>query len=358
MENVYVFYFEGMETPEESGPRPAIQLTAYTREHASMMRGIEPIGAGPTGAIMYSMDSFDLFPPITPKEKVLEMYKDGELTSERAIQLLNRQGWFFYETNHDRTRKESTEDVTNTREIQLAGLVKYGQPIVFCNWDAWAGHWKPKCVGKPRSVYIESVSEMFQETVRSNIRVDSTAADVDYTENLGDFKYEGPILTEQPAESPSTQVLFKHKLDLKFPKDTLERIGDHIRQDESVLAVGADSEQVAFACAADDKTVMAFFTSDQTKAFSTKGMLSKTDGIENLDDGAFDVLFLCDFGDDARKIIHCADWNKPPAIFTFRDRIPQGALSDGVLEVFGRKFDAYDSPCARGLVELQSVTPG
>lgn len=260
MENVYVFHFANVETPESDAPRSGIQLSAYTREHASLMKGIQPIGAGPTGVIMYSMDAFDLFPPVVNKQLVLDEYREGRLTGERAIQLLNRQGWFFYETNHNRTRKESTEDVTNTREIQLAGMVKHGQPVVFCNWDAWAGHWKPKCVGKPTTLPIEAVSEMFQEAVRNNVSIHAQAVDLNFGKEF-DFS-ETPIMdNSQPVKEETANsvvensaVLWGRRFDgMKHTKSVLEilnaliPVGSHY----SVAVLGKDARIAAWACAAE-----------------------------------------------------------------------------------------------------------
>jgi hypothetical protein len=39
-----------------------------------------------------------------------------------------------------------------TRDLSFAGAEKLGYNPVYCNWDAWAGHWKPKCVGKPQMI--------------------------------------------------------------------------------------------------------------------------------------------------------------------------------------------------------------
>jgi hypothetical protein len=230
LENVYVFYFGNKETRDPDAPLGPIELTAYTRDHAAMMTGIHPIGAGPTGVIMYSMDSFDLFPPTYPKEQILDELLAGKHTKERAIQLLNRQGWFFYETDHRRTKKESTEDVTNTREIQLAGVLKHHEPVVFCNWDSWAGHWKPKCVGKPTNLPIEAVCNMFRHAVESNVSVHDRGIYVDTTDSLP--PYEGPIMEireDEPKQESvqQTEIVLGEKVDLSkegVSKESLERV--------------------------------------------------------------------------------------------------------------------------------------
>lgn len=266
-ENVYVFYFSDFETQAEGSPRGAIRLEAYSRTHAATMRGIQEIGAGPTGVIMYSIDAFDLFPPITPPEKILQMHKAGELGTERAIQLLNRQSWFFYETNPLRTEKQSTEDVTNTREIQLAGKVKFKQSVVFCNWDSWAGHWKPKCVGRPRPLPIEAVSQMFQDAVHDNHSLHDRAIEVDYSDGF-DFSNAPVMGAEEPVtvslEDPMQGgVLFGVRVPkLWHDKDVLEALNKEMRSDvfKKILVVGDHSAHVAWACAAGRPYITVYYS--------------------------------------------------------------------------------------------------
>lgn len=167
-ENVYVFHAE---KDENDTKHPGFKFTAYSRTHAAQMRGIQPIAAGPTGVIMYSTDAFDLLPVRNETtEQILDQVEAGTITKERAARLLSMQSWFWYEfTNLEQTQKASTEDVTNTREIQLAGIAKHSEPVVFCNWDAWAGHMKPKCVGKPEPIAMEQISAMYLEAMEKPI---------------------------------------------------------------------------------------------------------------------------------------------------------------------------------------------
>jgi hypothetical protein len=179
-ENVYVFYVDDFETLDPGQPNGGWKVVPYSRQHAATMRGIQPIAAGPTGVILYSTSAFRVLPESVAPEEVLEKYRKGELHLERAKQLLDRKSWFYYEyTDAARSRKASTEDVTSTREIQLAGCIKYGEPIVFCNWDSWAMHLKPKRVGKPNVLPIEAVSQAFQEVVRDNVSVDDNRVMLD-----------------------------------------------------------------------------------------------------------------------------------------------------------------------------------
>lgn len=321
MENVYVFYFSDLETADKDAPRSGIQLSPYAREHAAMMRGIQPIGAGPTGAIMYSMDAFDLFPPMVNKQLVLDEYKDGKITGERAIQLMNRQGWFFYETNQNRTKKESTEDVTNTREIQLAGMVKYGCPVVFCNWDAWAGHWKPKCVGKPRVMPIEAVSEMFQEAVRNNVSVDTRAVDLNFGSDF-DFS-DTPIMESDAPEPPKVEPEGHSEviLGLKFEgvsgdKDSILAIHQSLpdgQNHEKILVVGASAARVAWACAYKRPYATVYYCDKEGSMplipDRTHGQLMRLERVPELYPGAFDRI-VCASG--ATEVIE--SWLCSPSV--------------------------------------------
>ena len=195
-ENVYVFHVSSDESDDKDPSKHgAVRFEAYTREHAAIMRGIQPIAAGPTGCILYTTDAFDLMPLHgMTDEEILQKHASGEISTARAKQLLRMESWFFYEfTDQYQTQKSSTEDVTNTREIQFAGIEKFGEPVVFCNWDAWAGHYKPKCVGAPQVLRIEQVSNIFAEAVRSNV---STREESVYLDLPDDFD-DAPMFDEE-----------------------------------------------------------------------------------------------------------------------------------------------------------------
>jgi predicted O-methyltransferase YrrM len=197
LENVYVFHGEANES--DVGNQAYLRFQAYSREHAAQMRGLQSIVAGPTGVIVYTLDALDLMAVHSlTDEQILHKFQQGELTMDRAIRLINMKSWFFYEyTNHEQTQKASTEDVTNTREIQLAGLVKHKEPIVFCNWDAWAGHYKPKCVGMPEPIFVDHINENYLEAVERGLHSQDTLQDVNFTDD-----YDGPVLSEDDDEVP------------------------------------------------------------------------------------------------------------------------------------------------------------
>lgn len=124
-ECVYVFRWQNQES---GNANPDFQLEAYDRHTASKLAGIQECAALPTGLIMYDMRCFDITEPRS---------KDDN-------------SWFYYEwLDKYATRKASTEDVTMTRDLSIAGTRVLGYNPVLCNWNAWAGHWKPKCVGPP-----------------------------------------------------------------------------------------------------------------------------------------------------------------------------------------------------------------
>ncbi|NCA16964.1 MAG: class I SAM-dependent methyltransferase [Betaproteobacteria bacterium] len=142
-ECVYVFRWNSMQSGH---PNPDFQLEMYDRHTAVKMAGIQECAALPTGLIMYDMRAFELTEP----------KKQGD------------HPWFYYEwRDHFAADKASTEDVTNTRDLSLVGTQKLGYNPVFCNWDAWAGHWKPKCVGKPAFIDAANICSKLKESWES-----------------------------------------------------------------------------------------------------------------------------------------------------------------------------------------------
>lgn len=161
-ENVYVFHWAVL---ENDGQNITHKLEMYSREQAAVMSGIQPVGAQPTGQIMFDMRAFDLTDPSRQFERLI---KDG-VPREKAKQLTN--SWFYYEWNDFYAAdKGSTEDVTATRDISMVGMTELGYSPIYCNWDAWAGHWKPKCVGKPRVVFVDQIGQKYQQAVIDNLK--------------------------------------------------------------------------------------------------------------------------------------------------------------------------------------------
>ncbi len=143
-ECVYVFRWQNMQT---DNPNPDFQLEMIDRHTAMKMSGIQECAALPTGMIMYDMRAFELTEPQT---------KDDH-------------PWFYYEWKDKFcSEKASTEDVTQTRDLSFVGTQKLGYNPLFCNWDAWAGHWKPKCVGKPQVISAAGVSAKLKQCWEAN----------------------------------------------------------------------------------------------------------------------------------------------------------------------------------------------
>ena len=108
------------------------ELDQYHREEVVNLSGIQEAAAAPTGLIMYDMRCFPLIDP----------------------------PYFSYEwTDGTHTKKASTEDVQNTRDISLAGCKQLGYNPVECAWSSWAGHLKVWKVGRPLIYTADSVSK-------------------------------------------------------------------------------------------------------------------------------------------------------------------------------------------------------
>lgn len=154
-ENVYVFLWRNFNSIQ---PTDRMALRQFEREEAAMRAGIEPVAALPTGCIMIDMRAFDLIP-----HPYFEYEYENE-GPECQTCGCKKPG--------PRRQKASTEDVVTTRNISLNGCLKLGYNPVLCNWDAWAGHWKPRCVGKPVILTADRVGSALKHAVESGIRSD------------------------------------------------------------------------------------------------------------------------------------------------------------------------------------------
>ena len=146
----------------------AFGLEMYSREEAAEWNGIAPVAALPTGLIAFAMPLFKL----TETEKITDdqisklcsMFQSNAISAEEFAGELTRDSWFYYEYGDpEQTCKLSTEDVTATRDISLKGLKEWGYNPIMCNWNAWAGHWKPELVDKPIVTPPEFISRKLVE---------------------------------------------------------------------------------------------------------------------------------------------------------------------------------------------------
>lgn len=135
-ENVYVFQITNRESEHAN---PDFEVAQYSRHEAADRTGIEQVAALPTGLILFDVRAFDILPP----------------------------PWFYYEwTNKFESNKASTEDVTATRDMMFHVHDALGYLPLYVAWDCWAGHVKPKVVGKPQIITADQVSKKLVEAAR------------------------------------------------------------------------------------------------------------------------------------------------------------------------------------------------
>lgn len=153
-----------------------MQMKMWDRYSAAQMRGIQDASSLPTGLIMFDMRCFDLTDPIHEFKYLTETLG---MSCEDAK--AHTKPWFYYEHKSIyQDQKASTEDITMTRDLALAGFEKLGYNPVKCNFGSWAGHWKPKCVGKPSNLVVEDVGHKLRAAVMRNQSREVTRQLVDF----------------------------------------------------------------------------------------------------------------------------------------------------------------------------------
>jgi predicted O-methyltransferase YrrM len=204
-ENVYVFQWA---TNGARGQETQFSLEPYTREQAAILTGIQEAAAGPTGMLLMDTRLLDLIQPSgLPKRHVLERLQSGEMTVDEALWAL-KDGYCHYEwTNSYAEEKASTEDVTLTRDISMAGIVKLGYNPVFCAWDSWIGHHKPWNVGKPRIYSADRVAETLRRAVLQGHRDNEVIVSMDRMYGGIGAEIEKAIKNQPRLEAPLCDVL-------------------------------------------------------------------------------------------------------------------------------------------------------
>lgn len=150
--NIYVFRWR---SNHNRFNRPgSTSLHQYSREEAAVMGGIEEVAAGPTGLVIYNV------------KRCTEMPCP----------------WFYYEyKDKEQTAIDSTEDVTQTRDLSLryhaTGGVGGGK--VYCAWDSWAIHRKYEDVDKPELATVEAVAEGLRNAIKRDLKQDDKLVNVD-----------------------------------------------------------------------------------------------------------------------------------------------------------------------------------
>jgi len=134
-----------------------MELKMYEREEASRMAGIGECAALPTGLIMFDMEVFDITDPVHTFKRLKDQGK-----SDREAKALTS-SWFSYEYgNIYEAEKHSTEDVVATRDMGMVVQKLRGYNPLHCAWNCWAGHYKPKLVGRPRPIYTDAINERYK----------------------------------------------------------------------------------------------------------------------------------------------------------------------------------------------------
>ena len=178
-------------------------LDSYTREEATTMAGIQECATLPTGLILYAMPTFDLIEPnpdniaetiARPLVKRIEA-GNNTFTPAQMRELVEHvvhqtrkaeKPFFYYEyTDQYEQHKASTEDMTNTRDISLAGLIQLGYNPIHCAWSSWAGHWKPRNVSKPRVISASEISQRFTNAVLRKVDANQKHVTIDVEDGVG-----------------------------------------------------------------------------------------------------------------------------------------------------------------------------
>jgi hypothetical protein len=141
-ENIYVFRWRN----KESGhPNVDWSLEGYTREEAAILGGIQRCAAIPTGVCIIDV---------------------------RGLPYVQKP-WFYYGYRDEHEADVvMTEDVAFSRNWGMSAAPNYGLDFmpVYCNWDAWACHWKMKMCGKPVILTEDDVSSAYRRAAKSGFR--------------------------------------------------------------------------------------------------------------------------------------------------------------------------------------------
>lgn len=142
-ESVHAFRWTANTNDLDSGHT---RLLSISREEAAVMTGISEVAAGPTGMMMVDLRC---------TQKIAKPWFDYEWKDDGECCPACRQ-----RLPGPRAFKATTEDVYFTRNCSLSGVP------VYCNWDAWAGHVKPRIVGRPIQWTPDQISDRMYDALR------------------------------------------------------------------------------------------------------------------------------------------------------------------------------------------------
>lgn len=116
-------------SPESGTPAVRWKIERIAREDAARRTGIQRVDNIGTGCVLYDLLAF---------EKVKPPFYNYRLDAEGTVAV-------------------ESEDCHLHRRLATAGV-----PI-FADWDHWAGHWKPKCCGRPVPLRQEQIDSEYRD---------------------------------------------------------------------------------------------------------------------------------------------------------------------------------------------------
>ena len=131
---------------ESHHPNPDFQIEAFPRGEAARLRDIVPAAALPTGLMLIDMRAVKLL----PHPRFYYEWRDDGPRCQRCH--CQRPG--------PRAAKASTEDVTFSRDLFMAGVPLYA------NFKSYCGHWKAKLVGRPQEIPADAIPRAVQARAR------------------------------------------------------------------------------------------------------------------------------------------------------------------------------------------------
>ena len=200
----YLFQWSNKESHDPNAPN---KLDIMTRAEAAKLSGIFPVAALPTGVCLFTTSCFD-GPP---------------------------KPYFKYEwMDEDQSEKASTEDVYATRNISLYWSMTKGWDVCFATCDSWALHYKPKRVGRPYLVPVESVAKNMREALENNFSIKEKKMVVDFAEDIPKLPERGQIwIDEEPAKIDVSKL--KRRWEVLGPDDNMVYISDEEWADAAAL---------------------------------------------------------------------------------------------------------------------------
>lgn len=156
-ENIYVFRWGNRGNTLD--PKAAnTHLDQFTREEAAVLAGVQEVGALPTGLMLVDLRALAELPHPWTYYEFAGAGEECPACHQKA--------------RGPEARKDSTEDVTFTRDLGLLGV-----PIL-CAWSSWAGHNKRYIARKPRPYTTDIVSHKMRDAIGRRVFAGDELVDV------------------------------------------------------------------------------------------------------------------------------------------------------------------------------------